>query len=86
MSDQTKSAIWAWIVTFAAGLLTVLTQVMTNGGGVLDIDPLAVLIAAIAALVSVDKDHRSQQSYPHTHEPPSVPRHVSADEPPKDHV
>lgn len=64
MSRQTKSAIWAWVVTFAAGLLTVLTQVMTNGGGIMNIDPLAVLIAALAALVSVDKDRRSQYSYP----------------------
>jgi len=64
MTQSTKSSIWAWVLTFAAGLLTVLTQVMTHGGGFADIDPLAVMIAALAALVSVGKDQQSQRTYP----------------------
>lgn len=64
MSTQVKSAIWAWILAFAAAMLTVLTQVATNGGGFFDIDPLSVLIAAIGALVLVGKDNQSQRANP----------------------
>lgn len=66
MSAQARSGLWAWVLTFAAGLLTVLTQVMTNGGSFENIDPLAVMIAALAALVSVGKDQSSQRSHPPT--------------------